>query len=78
VWTGRYFDSLTFPSRGHGLGLELGGGITVDSDRSPFQRTVTCLTCTVAGTAGGSQPPAPPACSSPFASRLSPVSPGIY
>jgi translocation and assembly module TamA len=40
VWTGRYFDSLTFPSRGHGLGLELGGGITLGGDRSPFQRTV--------------------------------------
>lgn len=40
VWTGRYFDSLTFPTRGHGLGLELGGGITLGGDRSPFQRTV--------------------------------------
>ncbi len=40
VWTGRYFDSLTLPSRGHGLGFELGGGVTLGSDRSPFQRTV--------------------------------------
>ncbi len=40
VWTGRYFDNMTFPSRGHGLGLELGGGITLGGDRSPFQRTV--------------------------------------
>ena len=40
VWTGRYFDNLTFPTRGNGLGLELGGGITLTGDRSPFQRTV--------------------------------------
>jgi len=40
VWTGRYFDSLTFPSRGHGLGLEFGGGVTLTGDRSVFQRTV--------------------------------------
>jgi translocation and assembly module TamA len=40
VWTGRYFDSLTFPTRGHGLGLELGGGVTLAGDRSVFQRTV--------------------------------------
>jgi translocation and assembly module TamA len=40
VWTGRYFDNLTFPTRGHGYGLELGGGITLNGDRSPFQRTV--------------------------------------
>lgn len=40
VWTGRYFDSVTFPTRGHGLGLELGGGVTLSGDRNPFQRTV--------------------------------------
>ncbi len=40
VWTGRYFDSPTLPTRGHGYGLELGGGITLTGDRSPFQRTV--------------------------------------
>jgi translocation and assembly module TamA len=40
VWTGRYFDSVTFPTRGNGLGLELGGGFTLTGDRSPFQRTV--------------------------------------
>jgi translocation and assembly module TamA len=40
VWTGRYFDSLTFPTRGHGLGLELGGGVTLGGDRKVFQRTV--------------------------------------
>ena len=40
VWTGRYFDSLTLPTRGYGLGLELGGGVTLGGDRSVFQRTV--------------------------------------
>jgi translocation and assembly module TamA len=40
VWTGRYFDNLTSPSRGHGLALEVGGGFTLSGDRSPFQRTV--------------------------------------
>jgi translocation and assembly module TamA len=40
VWTGRYFDSLTFPTRGHGLGAELGGGVTLTGDRAVFQRTV--------------------------------------
>jgi len=40
VWTGRYFDSLTFPARGYGAGLELGGGVTLGGDRSVFQRTV--------------------------------------
>jgi len=40
VWTGRYFDSLTFPTRGRGYGLEFGGGVTLSGDRSVFQRTV--------------------------------------
>jgi len=40
VWTGRYFDSLTFPTQGHGFGFELGGGVTLGSDHAPFQRTV--------------------------------------
>ena len=40
VWTARYFDRTPFPSRGYGLGLELGGGITLTGSRSPFQRTV--------------------------------------
>jgi translocation and assembly module TamA len=39
VWTGRYFDSLPFPSRGYGLGAELGGGMTLGTDRKPFVRT---------------------------------------
>ncbi|MBY4598346.1 BamA/TamA family outer membrane protein [bacterium BD-1] len=38
VWTGRYFDSLPFPSRGYGLGAELGGGYTLEGTRKPFLR----------------------------------------
>ena len=40
VWTGRYFDSLPFPSRGHALGFELGAGTTLGQDRQLFTRTV--------------------------------------
>jgi translocation and assembly module TamA len=40
VWTGRYFDTMPTPNSGFGLGVELGGGVTLGTDRSPFQRTV--------------------------------------
>jgi translocation and assembly module TamA len=40
VWTGRYFDSLPFPSKGYGLGFELGGGTTLGENRQPYTRTV--------------------------------------
>lgn len=44
VWTGRYFDSLPFPSRGYGLGFELGAGTTLapaeNTSRQPFSRVV--------------------------------------
>ena len=40
VWTGRYFDSLPFPSQGYGLGFELGGGTTLGENRQPYTRTV--------------------------------------
>jgi translocation and assembly module TamA len=40
VWTGRYFDSLPVPTRGYGVGFELGGGLTLAGDRQPFQRSV--------------------------------------
>lgn len=40
VWTGRYFDSLPFPSKGYGLGFEGGGGITLTEKRQPFVRGV--------------------------------------
>lgn len=37
-WTGRYFDSLTAPTRGHGLAWELGVGSTLRPQRDPFVR----------------------------------------
>ena len=37
-WTGRYFNRNTNPSRGYGLGLELGVGTTLRSQRDPFAR----------------------------------------
>jgi translocation and assembly module TamA len=40
VWTGRYFDSLPFPSRGYGLGFELGAGSTMGSQHLPLTRAV--------------------------------------
>lgn len=40
VWSGRYFDRTPFPSRGYGIGFELGGGLTLTGSKSPFQRTV--------------------------------------
>ena len=40
VWTGRYFDSLPFPSSGYGLGFEVGGGTTLGDNRQPYTRTV--------------------------------------
>jgi translocation and assembly module TamA len=39
-WTGRYFDSLPFPSRGYGLGFDVGGGTTMGANRQPFVRAV--------------------------------------
>ena len=38
-WTGRYFNNNTNPSRGYGLGLELGVGTTLRNQRDPFVRT---------------------------------------
>ena len=40
VWTRRDFDSRLFPTRGHGLSLDLGGGMTMDGGRYPFGRFV--------------------------------------
>ncbi|TAN13534.1 MAG: outer membrane protein assembly factor [Burkholderiaceae bacterium] len=37
-WTGRYFDSLPFPSRGYGLSLNLAAGFTVIGRHLPFTR----------------------------------------
>ncbi len=38
-WTQRTFDRLPYPSDGYGLGVELGGGWTLGSQRDPFFRT---------------------------------------
>lgn len=39
AWTQRHFDSLPYPSDGYGLGVELGGGYTLGSQRDPYLRT---------------------------------------
>ena len=38
-WTQRAFDRLPYPSNGYGLGMEVGGGWTLGSQRDPFFRT---------------------------------------
>ncbi|MDO5291078.1 MAG: BamA/TamA family outer membrane protein, partial [Pseudomonadota bacterium] len=38
AWTGRYFDNLANPSRGWGLGAEIGLGMTTVGERKPFAR----------------------------------------
>ncbi len=40
LWTGRYLDRPSSPTRGHQIGLEAGVGFTLDAPRSLFQRTV--------------------------------------
>lgn len=40
IWTGRYFDDLQLPSSGFGIGIELGGGVTLGGNGQPFQRTL--------------------------------------
>lgn len=37
-WTGRYFNNNTNPTRGYGLGVELGVGTTLRGHRDPFVR----------------------------------------
>ena len=39
-WTGRYFNSLTAPTRGHGIGVDLGVGTTLRPERDLFVRTL--------------------------------------
>ena len=39
-WTGRYFNSLTAPTRGHGIAVELGLGTTLRPERDLFARTL--------------------------------------
>ena len=40
AFTVRNFDSVPFPSRGWGLGVELGGGSTLSSPRDPYGRVL--------------------------------------
>jgi translocation and assembly module TamA len=37
-WTWRNFDSLPFPNRGLGVGIELGSGVTLGEQREPYVR----------------------------------------
>lgn len=39
-WTGRYFNSNTAPTRGYGIAVELGAGVTLRPERTPFTRTL--------------------------------------
>ncbi|KJA09285.1 hypothetical protein RP29_17410 [Acidovorax temperans] len=39
-WTGRYFNSNTAPTRGWGIAVELGAGMTLRPERNPFTRTL--------------------------------------
>lgn len=39
-WTGRYFNNITAPTRGHGIAVELGLGTTLRPERDPFVRTL--------------------------------------
>ena len=38
AWTWRRFDTLPFPSRGWGFGLEVGSGVTLGTQHTPFAR----------------------------------------
>lgn len=40
AWTGRYFDGRPLPTAGFGVGFELGAGLTLTGEKSPFQRTL--------------------------------------
>lgn len=40
IWTGRYFDNIQVPTSGYGIGVELGGGVTLAGENDLFQRTL--------------------------------------
>ncbi len=40
AWTQRNFDSVLFPTRGWGLGVEIGPGLTLGTERKPFLRSL--------------------------------------
>lgn len=37
-WTGRYFDNKINPTKGYGIGLEVGAGYTLTPEQDPFMR----------------------------------------
>lgn len=39
AWTQRNFNNIPFPTRGYGLAVEVGPGLTLGSQRSPFLRS---------------------------------------
>ena len=39
AWTQRNFNSLPFPTKGYGLAVELGAGLTLGTQREPFVRS---------------------------------------
>lgn len=39
AWTQRNFNNIPFPTRGYGLAVELGPGLTLGSQRSPYLRS---------------------------------------
>lgn len=39
AWTQRNFNNIPFPTRGYGLAVELGPGLTLGSQRAPYLRT---------------------------------------
>ncbi len=41
AWTQRNFDDIRTPTLGYGVAVELGGGLTLGSDRQPFTRVLT-------------------------------------
>jgi translocation and assembly module TamA len=55
AWTGRFFDSPTLPTRGHGLSGEIGVGVTTMGVRKPFTRLTGRWLDIVPVGAGGSR-----------------------
>ncbi len=52
-WTGRYFNSNTAPTRGWGIAVELGAGMTLRPERNPFTRTLVRWQLVLPRRAGG-------------------------
>ena len=43
VWTGRYFDRMPYPTRGYGVSIEVGGGVTLTGSKSDQMDTLKSL-----------------------------------